>query len=289
MRGPVATLVAVSILVIGIPSWGALRIVGGCDIHVAGRVRRPAYSAGLDPELVRQNVRAWPTDIRPLGQFMAGKFQHVDQPRLESSGKSPIVVWGRTDRSNWWIAMLMHEYLTRSPSPALARLVVERDVVFYDHDYSDELIEFLRQEPEAHFLIIDDATYRGFQARNTVRGFTRLLRQSQVRVGVGYKTNFAASELAREFPDVRLHHGGVMPTLGELLDGRPELVAIANRVLAAGWENRVLTYFDSNLADFQSTVSLGNQMRVLEGAIPDVHGRFLRLVPVMRSPPDRPY
>lgn len=249
----------------------AVRWHGGCP--AAMKVPRPGRSAAPDRAAFARIPDA-------LLRFLAENVTHVPQAELEKSlgvlwgnlaaqvpKDAPIVVWSRSDRSNGWIALLLHEALAAKPPAA--------DVTFFDNDYSTDLFAYLRANPTAHAFIVDDAAYSAVQVRNTVRGFRRVLPVDRIHVGVAYATLVGETGFREEHPGVDFQHAVRMRTLGEILADREDLRAMTARLLGAGWESKVITYFDHTIADEKSTVTLRD-------------GRLL-LPLLLTTLPDRPY
>lgn len=256
--------------------WGALeagaaaRLFGGCPAVL--KVPRPERTAAPDRA-------AFARIADPFLRRLAENVTHIPQADLEASLRkvwkqllekvpkaSPIVVWSRSDRSNGWVALLLYEWLVGAPPP--------QEVTFFDNDYSRELFEFLTASPNAHVVVVDDGAYSAAQVTNTIRGFRRVLSADRLHVGVGYATSHGERTFRAEHPGVDFQFGGRMQTVGELFAGKPDLLAAAALALAAGWETKVVTYFDHTIADEKSTVSLRD-------------GRLF--LPLVVPPPDRPY
>lgn len=290
-------------LFVCVSALGEIKIIGDCGLVVGTAVTRPERSAKIHQPSLDRYAAEWPEPIRPLGEIIAANIRHLTQADLETSvqgatieilkelpkDSSPITFWGRVDRSSWWIALLIHEFLTQRLSAELRPLIASRPVFFYEHDYSDDLLTYLREHPEAHFIAGEDASYSGAQAKNILRSFGRAHNPAQVHMALGRITQKTLDDLTGEFPLSEIRHGGKMPTLGEILKGKPELIAMANRVLAHKWQDRVLTYWDHTIADDQSTVAIRGGALVLAGAVPNPDGSLRGFVQFQESRPVKPY
>lgn len=283
-------------------AFSAVTLHGSAHLFAGSRVVRPSTSAKLCGTRLLAYAEAFPPEIRRLGYFLSNHFLHVSQRKLEAAminafhalvgdipARTPIVVWGNQDRSSYWMANLLYEYLVFNLPAEHRSWVTEREIVFFENDYQDEMITYLRLHPEAVVFVCEDAAYSGVQVLNTLRSLSRVVPQNRLRLVLGAITEPAARLLFSDLPQVRFKAGGGLSVLGELLAQRAELYSMAAQVLGHGFENRVITSMPNRFPDDKSSATLRSGALLLEGAVPDLRGQTLDVIPLRDHNPERVY
>jgi hypothetical protein len=262
-------------------------------LEIYGAPLRPKVSIPINPQKASNYVKAFPREVRHVGNFIVSNIVHIPHQTFELklmqsffrslkvTGSQVLVLGVEKEKSNWWVSRLVHQNMLKDPPKDITSRIE------FSHDL-DRAKEFAKIHPNGTIILPDDAMYSGSQMQELIQDTQIIFGRKDYRtlVVTPFVTQNSLQLIRETGNNIEIFHSGIMLTVQDILLNKKEekqMAPIFDQLFKSfNWRQTTLTYFDHKIPDFVSSLSVLEKnarankkgVPVIQGAVPNLDGTF---------------